>query len=119
MTRHECKYWKLNIKYHYRHCEFCNRYQYDYGGVWKDEVKLNHFINHYCSLGSTSGERDINQYDVVIYCGQFFEYWAYEGWGQAIQVKIKDIIYGPFPNLNCAMWNIDKELEKTKNESRI
>ena len=109
MSRHECKYWQLNLKYHYRYCSFCGRYQFDYGGVWKDRITLEQFINHFCKLGGNYTE-DLNQYDVTIFCGQFFEYNSYESWGGAIKIQVGDKIYGPFPNLNCAMWNIDKEL---------
>lgn len=116
MSRHECKYWQLNIKYHYRYCNFCGRTQYDYGDKWKDQVTLEQFVDKY------SKKREF--YDVIISTGEFFEYNAYESWGTKIQVTLiidptdlsKSQIYGPFPNLNCAMWNIDKKLEESKNE---
>ena len=112
-SRHECKYWQYNIKYHYRHCRFCGRTQYDYGQVWKDQITLEQFVSHYSGLGGTDAMQ-LEKYDMTIYCGQFFEFNSYESWGMAIQVKIKDITYGPFTNLNNAMWNIDKKLQEIK-----
>jgi len=109
-SRHECKYWQLNLKYHYRHCRFCGRYQYDYGGVWKDQITFEQFINRFAKLGGTTVSE--KECDIQIKAGAFFEFNSYEAWGAAIFVTINSIPYGPFTNLNHAMWNIETERNK-------
>lgn len=117
MTRHECRYWRYNVKYHYRYCEYCGRFQYDYGQVWKDRITLENFIHHFAKLGGTDGNdnnHNLENYDIVVYCAQFFEFNAYDSWGAAMLVKMNGIEYGPYPNLNSAMFDIDRKLKEAK-----
>lgn len=82
--RHECKYWKANLTHYYRRCDFCGRIQYNYQGVWKDEIKLERFCKTWLPATQHSSDFSVLMQIDVAYP---FEFNSYESWNTAFKVR--------------------------------
>jgi|GEM_PF-3957454 len=110
MSRHDCKYWQNNLKYHYRQCGFCGRTQYNYTGEWKDEITSLHFLEKWMVMGGPDFEPQI---EIIV--GFPFEMFTVESWDTAFKIRFLKGPYagkefGPFENFNFADNTISKAL---------
>lgn len=84
-------------------------------GVWKGRLTLEQFIEKY------SDKRE--HFDIIITAGSYFEYNAYESWGAKFMVRlnlgVRTIDYGPFPNLNAAEYTIDESRRKEQEKAGV
>lgn len=107
MARHECKYWEVNARHHYRHCGFCGRFQYDYTGEWKDEIRLARFVDKWTGgMGGHSGDYSVH---LTVNVALPFEAYTTESWNDTYQIVFpaegrffKDRTFGWYRDLNEA-----------------
>lgn len=98
MSKHVCKYWRTygptgNSPRAFRICTLCNKRQYkDREFGWRDEIKLERFINDW--LPTRQHASDYNSL-MTVEVAFPFEFRCYESWNMAIKVKFHLNSYGP------------------------
>ena len=108
LPEHVCKYWKENLKWHYRRCGYCNKIQYNYGKLWKDALTFEKFVDLWIS-GMGNGDVDF-----VVELSHPFEARSYESWDRLYTIKFITGRYagrsfGKYDNWNEADYKMQKE----------